>query len=126
MRGLGHAGSLLVLETANRDYFLKHRVSLSFVQTFANGRLQRHISARYDARRKHIKGEWKFYRNLRNGDLKHLLSVEMESNIHSRTDLKEIVERAGWMYLRCYGSVQRLDRLSSDSFHVVMVARRPK
>lgn len=126
MHGLGHAGSLLVIETANREHFLKHRIPLPIVQTFSKGRLQRHIQATYDAQRKQIKGEWRFYRRLANRDLHHLLSVKVESNIHSETDLRKLLERAGWEHLQTYGSVRRLDKLSSNSFHIVMVAMRPR
>lgn len=123
---IGREGSLLVVETANRDSFLKqkHYCPFPIIQSFPDGRLQRHLQASYDPKSKHIKGDWKFFRELPNGDLKHLLSIKMESNIHSREDLRTTLERTGWRYLRSYGSVQRLDRLDSDSFHIVMVAKK--
>lgn len=121
---VAHLGSILVVETANRDSFLKHRISLPFVQTFDKGKLQRHILATYDRRTKHIKGEWRFYRKRRNGDLKHLLTVSMDSNIHSEHDLRTITEESGWTFLKSYGNIQRLNGLDSDSFHIVMVAKR--
>ncbi len=123
---IGREGSLLVIETANRDSFLKHKhyYPLPIVQSFPDGRLQRHLQASYDPKSKHIKGDWKFFRELPNGDLKHLLSIKMESTIHSRKDLRSTLEKVGWKYLRSYGSVQRLDRLDSDSFHIVMVAKK--
>ncbi len=123
---IGREGSLLVIETANRDSFLKHRHLYPFpiIQSYHDGRLQRHLQASYDPKNKHIKGDWKFFRELPNGDLKHLLSIKMESNIHSRKDLRTTLEKVGWKYLRSYGSVQRLDRLDSDSFHIVMVAKK--
>ncbi len=123
---IGREGSLLVIETANRNSFLKHEhyYPFSIIQSFPHGRLQRHLQASYDPKSKHIKGDWKFYRELRDGDLKHLLSIKMESTIHSRKDLRTTLEKVGWRYLRSYGSVQRLDRLDSDSFHIVMVAKK--
>lgn len=122
---LGRPGAILVIETANRDYFLKYRISMPFVQTFSGGKIQRHIRATYDSRKKHVRGEWIFYRKLQNGDLKHLLSVDVESNMHSKPDLRRLLERTGWKYVRSYGSIRRLDRLDTLSFHIVMVARKP-
>jgi SAM-dependent methyltransferase len=124
MYSVARLGSILVIETANRDSFLKHRISLPFVQTLDGGRLQRHILATYDAKERHIKGEWRFYRKRENGDLKHLLTVDMNSNIHSEPDLRKLVEQSGWTFLKSYGSIQRLNRLDSDSFHIVMVVKR--
>lgn len=124
MHEVGRPGAVLVVETANRDNFLKYPIPLPLVQSFAEGRIQRHISATYDARKKHIKGDWKFYRKVRNGDLKHLLTISMEANIHTESELRRLLQRAGWEHLRSYGSVKRLGMLSPDSFHIVMVARR--
>jgi 2-polyprenyl-3-methyl-5-hydroxy-6-metoxy-1,4-benzoquinol methylase len=123
---IGREGSLFVVETANRDSFLKYKRynALPIIQSFPDGRLQRHLQASYDPKSRHIKGDWKFFRELPNGDLKHLLSIKMESNIHSREDLRTTLEKVGWKYLRSYGSVRRLDRLDSDSFHIVMVAKK--
>jgi len=123
---LARKGALLVIETANRDNFLKHQpyLRLPIVQSFPKARLQRHLRASYDSKRGLIVGDWRFYRELPNKDLKHLLSVDIESNIHSRKDLREALEGTGWKYVRSYGSVQRLDRLTSDSYHIVMVARK--
>jgi len=123
---IGREGSLLVIETANRDSFLKqkHFCPFPIIQSFPDGRLQRHLQASYDSKTKHVTGDWKFFRELPNGDLKLLLSIKMESNLHSRQDLRATLEKVGWKYLRSYGSVRRLDRLDSDSFHIVMVAKK--
>ncbi len=123
---LARRGALMVIETANRDNFVKHQryLRLPIIQSFPKSRLQRHLRASYDAKRGLIVGEWHFYRELRNQDLKHLLSIKMESTIHSRKDLREALEGAGWKCVRSYGSVQKLDRLTSDSYHIVMVARK--
>ena len=122
---VGRKGSLLVIETANRESFLKYKryLTLPLVQSFPGG-LQRHIQASYDPRSQHIKGDWKFFRELPSGNLKCLLSIKMESYIHSRSDLRAVLEKVGWKYLRCYGSVKRLDRLDSDSYHIVMVVKK--
>lgn len=124
MHEVARPESILVVETANREWFLKHRISLPFVQTFGGGKLQRHVLAEYDARRRHIIGEWTFYRRLGNGDLKRLLSVRMDSNIHTEPELRGLLEESGWTYLKSYGSIRRLNGLDSDSFHIVMVAKR--
>jgi SAM-dependent methyltransferase len=126
LHGLARKGGLLVIETANRENFLKNLryLSLPVVQSFPKSRLQRHLRAGYDAERGLVVGEWHFYRELRNRDLKHLLSISFESIIHSRKDLREALEGAGWRYARSYGSVQRQERLTSDSYHIVMLARK--
>ena len=123
---LARRGALLVIETANKDNFLKHQpyLRLPVIQSFPEAKLQRHLRASYDAERGLIVGEWSFYRELPNRDLKHLYSINIESNIHSRKDLREALESAGWKYVRSYGSVQRLDRLTSDSYHIVEVGKR--
>lgn len=124
MRDVSRPGAILVVETASRDAFLRHKASLPFVQTFDGGKLQRHISAAYDSRMKHIKGCWRFYRVERNDDLKHLLTFNWESNIHSESDLRKLLKESGWTHLRTYGGIRKLDKLTSDSFHIVMVTKR--
>ena len=63
MYKLGSERSLLVIETANRDSFLKNRkcYTLPMVQSFPR-RLQRHIQVEYNPENMHMKGEWKFYK----------------------------------------------------------------
>lgn len=127
MYGLAKEKAILVIETANRESFLKYRSlhSFPFVQSFSNGKLQRHVRAGYDERTRHIKGEWQFFRKLRNGDLKYLASVEFDSVIHSQKDLRKILEVAGWVHVQDFGSVAKLNKLSSDSYHIVMVGKKP-
>lgn len=124
MYKLGNQKSLLVVETANRDLFLKKRIPVQFVQYFPKAKLQRHILGIYDPKKKQIKGEWRFYRQCNNGDLKHLLSIKLVSTIHSRKDLRTMIEDAGWKYLRSYGSIRRLDLFNPNSYHIVMVAKK--
>ena len=121
---LGRPGCLLVIETASRDFAQRRPARIPIVQTFSNGRLQRHLQATYDERSKHIVGSWKFYRVLRNGDLKHLLSVNIETNIHAEADLRGLIEEAGWEHVRTYSDVRKLGELTPDSFHIVMVAKK--
>lgn len=124
MHDVASPGSILVIEAANRESFLRHRISFPFVQSFDGGKLQRHVFAGYDARNRHIKGEWTFYRRLWNGNLKYLLSVKVDSNIHAEPELKGLLKESGWTHLGSYGSIRRLDELNPDSFHIVMAARR--
>lgn len=123
---LSHEGTTLVIETANRDHYLKYQkfMSLPLVQRFPQAGIQRHIRTTYDGQAELLKGEWKFLREMPNQDLKHLLSFEFECIMHSPGDLRLLLGDSGWKCLACYGSVKKLNRLTSNSFHIVAVAKR--
>jgi hypothetical protein len=68
---------------------------------------------------------WDFYRKMKDESLSHLLNVHVRSRDYSRQELKEIIEKGNWKYIRSFGSLQKLKPFSRyEDFHVVIVGRK--
>lgn len=112
-------GAILVIETANRDYLVRHFQD--------HGIAERDGIIWYDSRRldlesSFMKNSWKFYRKAR-GSLQLIAEVPVTHRVYSIHELKEMVESTGWSYLESYGSLRSLSRLTSDTFHMTLVAQ---
>ncbi len=120
MRKLAKEKCILVIETFNRELYIK-QFQHFWIQSFPRN-IERHSFFQpYDHKKKRYGAEWRFYKRQRDKSLKHLLSLRFEARAQSKEDLKSLVGRTGWRCLRNYGSVSRLERFSPDSFHIVMI-----
>lgn len=118
---LGSPGSLLVLETGNRDFWDKHNPQF-YVERFPRS-LERIIRFHYSRRRKTISSDWEFYRRTPSRDLQHLLSMKVSTHIYSKDELRHLLARARWDYVNCYGRTTGLQEFSPDWYYMLMVAR---
>ncbi len=112
-------GAVLVIETANRDYLVRHFQD--------HGIAERDGIVWYDSRRLNLESSfmentWKFYRRMRRS-LRLIADLPVTHRVYSLHELKETVESAGWTYLESYGSLRKLSPLNTDTFHMTLVAR---
>jgi len=121
---LGSANSLLLLETGNRDFWDKHNPPF-YVERFPR-HLERISRFHYDRRRKMLFCDWEFFRRTRKRDLHHLLSTKTSTHIYSRDELIQVLARAHWDYVNCYGRTAGLQDFSPDWYYMLMVARKGK
>jgi SAM-dependent methyltransferase len=111
--------AVLVIETANRDYLVRHFQDHG---VFERDGIVWHDNRRLDLETSFMRNSWKFYRK-RRGTLQLVADVPVSHRVYSMHELKELIESAGWNYLESYGSLRQLSPLTTDTFHMSLVAR---
>jgi len=111
--------AVLVIETVNRDYLVRHfeQESVSSLdgvewQDFRRLNLQTSF----------MENTWKFYR--KKGQSRRLiLSLPVSHRVYSLHELKQLLANAGWKYARGYGSLRKLSPVTTDSFRMTVIGR---
>ena len=120
LRTITNPGSLLVVETVNRDYLVKHFQEHSIVER--NG-IEWHESRKLNLETSFMENSWKFYRKIRKS-LRLVLSIPVSHRVYSLHELKKLLESAGWKHVESYGSLRELTPVSADSIYMTVVGRR--
>lgn len=121
---LASSGCVLIVENFNREFSLEHHTRY-WIESFPSN-LERIITFNSKPGSRISEAEWDFYRGRRGGkSMRHLLNVRLRGRFYSQQELKQIVKKADWKFIRSFGSVQKLKRFSpKDDFHIVMVCRK--
>jgi SAM-dependent methyltransferase len=115
------AHALLVIETVNRDYLVKHFEQESRPSTLEG--IEWREFRRLNLERSFMENTWRFYR--KNGRSRRLiLSVPVSHRVYSLHELKQLMSNAGWRYAGSYGTLGKLSPVTTDSFHMTVVGRK--
>ncbi len=110
---------VLLLDTVNRDYVIKHFEPTSMEEygdvVYAERRT-------LDLEASRIRSRWTFYEKHAE-DLKHSLSVDVDHRVYSSHELKGVMEAGGWRDVRVYSGWD-LKPLSSDIYRLMAMGRR--
>jgi len=112
---------LLVIHTANRDFLVKNFQA----RDFSISEEGRFFSAerRLDLESSRIYNVWRYY-DMKDEDLKHLSTVEIDHRLYSLHELKKLVETCGWRYQTCYGGFD-MQPFTIDTFSMLLIAKKP-
>jgi SAM-dependent methyltransferase len=113
-------GAILVIETANRDYLVRHFQDHGIAERSG---IVWYDSRRLDLESSFMKNRWKFYRIV-GRSLRLIADVPVTHRVYSIHELKEMIESSGWTYLESYGSLRTLSPLNTNTFHMTLVARK--
>lgn len=125
MRGVRRVvrpAGLFILEMGNRDWVLRHFEPRGVVR--ATKDLEIRERRRWDWESSTVHSMWAFYRGAGRRKRK-VFEQEITVRLYSVHELKSLLERAGWEYLRSYGSLATLEPIALDVRRVVVVGRRP-
>ena len=111
---------VLVIETANRDWFIRHFRPRDIVQIGDDLILVEERKLNLEKSR--MESVWIYYRQ-KNGDLKHLDTIETDHRIYSLHELKRLVEESGWTYQTCYGGFDS-EPFTTDSNRMALIAQK--
>jgi SAM-dependent methyltransferase len=116
---LAAPGGVLLVDTINRDYVIKHFQPTSFedygeIAYLDERTLELEISR--------IRSRWTFYRK-EGEDLRRALSVEVVTRIYAPHELKGQMERAGWRGVKVFSGWD-LKPLSSDIYRLFAIGRK--
>ena len=118
--GITKPGGLLVVNTVNRDYLVKHFQPNSISRI---DNVEWHEIRHLNHETSFMENTWRFYNN-RRGSLRLVLEIPVSHRVYSLHELKSLLERAGWKYLESYGSLSELSPLTSDSMRMTVVFQK--
>lgn len=120
IRGIASPDAILVIETVNRDYLVKHFEQES-VSTLEG--IEWREFRRLNLERSFMENIWRFYR--KNGRSRRLiLAVPVSHRVYSPHELKQLLTNAGWKYAGSYGTLGKLSPVTTDSFHMTVIGRK--
>ena len=53
-----------------------------------------------------------------------IFSLKWQLRAYSFEELRELLEKSGWEYLRSFGSVSSLAPLTAESYHIVLISKK--
>jgi SAM-dependent methyltransferase len=112
--------ALLVIETVNREYLVRHfkRKSVSALEG-----IEWHELRRLNLENSFMENNWSFYRI--NGRSRRLiLRVPVSHRVYSLHELKQLITDAGWRYAGSYETLGKLSPVTTDSFRMTVVGER--
>jgi hypothetical protein len=71
-----------------------------------------------------MENEWKYQEILPQRALKHLLTLQVKHRIYSPYELAKLLSDLGWINLKSYGSLEKLEPSSPDSFRMTIIAKK--
>ncbi|MCX8213166.1 MAG: methyltransferase domain-containing protein [SAR202 cluster bacterium] len=127
-QGLGakaSSGAVMVVQTTNRDWLVRHFESEGVDTAGAFRILQRR---KLNLRRSTIHNDWEFYEGS-GSSLRILLKLQLAHMVYGVEELRGLVEEAGWEFVEGLGSQRGgeigLAELSPDLMDMWVVARWP-
>jgi len=120
LRAITGRHGVLVIETVNRDYLVRHFQEQNISEM---GKMVWSDARRLDLESSFMRNSWKFYRRERNS-IPLIADVPVSHRVYSLHELKALLFSAGWDYVESYGSLVELTPLTIDSFHMTVVSRR--
>lgn len=120
LRGITGPRALLVVNTVNRDYLIRHFQPTSIAKTRD---AEWHEIRSLNAETSSMENLWRFYRK-RGSSIRLALEIPISHRVYSLHELKSLLESAGWNYLESFGSLRDLTPLTSDSVHMTLVSER--
>ncbi len=116
---LARTKGVLVMETTNRDYIIKHFETTS-VESFGDVTYTEHRALDMESSR--IRSHWTFYRS-KDRDLEHALTLDISHRVYSPHELSAALKRAGWREVEVFSGWD-LKPLSIDDNRLIAVARK--
>jgi SAM-dependent methyltransferase len=113
--------AVLVIETVNRDYLVKHFEQESRPSTLEGIEWQEF--RRLNLERSFMENTWRFYRK-KGRSRRLILRVPVSHRVYSVHELKQLLTDAGWRYAASYGTLGKLSPVTTDSFHMTVVGKK--
>lgn len=120
LRSIAGPRALLVINTVNRDYLIRHFQQQSIARI---GNVEWHEVRSLNNETSSMENLWRFYRK-RGGSMRLALEIPISHRVYSLHELKSLLESAGWKYRESFGSLRDLTPLTTDSIHMTVVSRK--
>jgi SAM-dependent methyltransferase len=117
--GLVREGGLLLVETVNRDYLVRHFDPQGYE---AFGDLVEIEERSLDAATSRMQNTWRFYRKS-GEDLLHAATIPIDHRVYSAHELRGLLEQGGWTVEKIRGGLKAEDP-SADISRILLVGRK--
>ncbi len=121
---LGAKDSILVVQTINKDFWIKHRPRDDFVERFAKGLERRSMGFQLDKKSGDWTGRWVYYRVKQSEPSEELLSLNIKTRLYSESELIRLLGSTGWQAEATFSDIFSLKEESEDSKEFVLVCRK--
>lgn len=113
-------GGLFVMEMGDRDWVIRNYEPVSVRRVSRD--LEIHEQREFDRTQSVVHSNWRFYRG-RGRRKRKVFEQEITVRLYSLHELRSLLNRTGWEYVRSYGSLTTLEPVSFSSHRLVVVGR---
>jgi SAM-dependent methyltransferase len=112
---------LFVIETLNRDFFVRKFQPVSIQRISQKLRLLE--LTRLNLETSTIEDNWRFYTETAEGNLNLELDVPVTGRVYTLLELKRLVTEGDWTYLKSQGNIMQAGPVTPESPSIVLVSR---
>ena len=115
-------GCILITQTENRDWRLKN-FEPYIISDFGKHQVLEYW--KFNLVDSTSEGIWRFYRKKnRSSSLQLKLDLHYSQRLYSLHELKEVINRSGWRYVKSFGSIEHLQQqVSPDTQEIITVSK---
>ncbi len=123
LHDLASSNCILILDVINREWLVRYCSPYGFSQISQT--IQMEAERQLNQKTSFVESEWKFYETRRMHDSNSIIfSLKWQLRAYSFEELRELLGKSGWEYLRSFGSVSSLAPLTSESYHIVLISKK--
>jgi ubiquinone/menaquinone biosynthesis C-methylase UbiE len=111
---------LLIIDAQNRDWTIRHFQPI-VIHEFKESEI--HETWNFNFENQMIENISKFYDKDVNGNLRLVLTIPTFTILYSLHELIELLRKAGWTYIKSYGSLQQLQPVCFESQKIITLNR---
>lgn len=115
-------GGLFVMEMGDRDWVIRNYEPVSVRRVSRD--LEIHEQREFDRTQSVVHSNWRFYRG-RGRRKRKVFEQDIAVRLYSLHELRSLLNRTGWEYVRSYGNLTTLEPVSFSSHRLVVVGRNP-
>ena len=114
-------GCVLITQTENRDWRLRN-FEPYIISDFGKLQVQEHWE--FNIVNSTSEGNWKFYRKKANDhSLQLALDLQLSQRLYSLHELKGVINRSGWKFVRSFGSIECWQQVSPNTQEIITVSK---
>jgi 2-polyprenyl-3-methyl-5-hydroxy-6-metoxy-1,4-benzoquinol methylase len=116
-------GCLLLIGTVNKDWIIKYGTPYGF-DVIKGTRIQVEQKRKLNLETSVMENEWIYQEILPQGIIKNLLTLQVKHRIYSPQELATLLTDSGWIPLKSYGSLEKVEPSSPESYRLTIVAKK--
>lgn len=114
-------GCVLITQTENRDWRMKN-IEPCIVTDFGKHLVHEHWKFNFE--NSTSEGNWKYYKKKNRGyRLQLVLDLQLSQRLYSLHELKDVINRSGWRFVKSFGSIEHMQQASPDTQQIITVSK---
>ena len=114
-------GCILITQTENKDWRVKN-FERYIISDYPKLQVQEYW--KFKPVDSTSEGIWRFYRK-KNGsiNLQLALDLRLRLRLYSLHELKDVINRSGWRFIKSYGNIKQFQQVSPDTSEIITVSK---